>query len=173
MFGLNSSSILKNKKAFIVLGAILLAVPLLFLTFQDGKKKTVKTLPSISVTPRPPIKELNGKTKVILDAVGETGREGWVIIQASEGKTWLNINIDADEVPEDDHDFPATLRSGSCHKLGDVIYRLTAAENGGSETTLGMSLEQFRASLPLSLVVEQSPTDHNVVACGDITGVYY
>jgi hypothetical protein len=166
-------NILKKKKIVIAFGGVLLVI-LVLLIFKDntvhvGQPQSV----SIRVTPHPPIKEPNGKTRIILDAVNASGRDGWVLVQENEGKVWFNINIEADENPEDDHDFPATLRSGSCSNLGDVRHTLVPAFNGGSETTLNMSLADFRASLPLSLVVEQSPTEPKIVACGDIRTVYY
>lgn len=155
------------RKMFPILAvAILALVGTVGTSYLATKQSTLNTRAAAIVTP--PVAMPNGKTKIMMSALN-----GTIVIREIEGKTWVNVNIPTKgEDTVSDKDYPLTIQEGTCANPGAVKYTLTAIDDGGSETFLPVSLADFRAQLPLSLVAHASATNPTSVSCGDISLVY-
>jgi hypothetical protein len=157
------------------------------------QKSNVKSLADTSLTP-----SLN-PTEAIIDVnptgivKGKTRREfsgklGSVTIKEIRGKTWVNVNISVSEgieweveggqelknkkkKEEQEKNYGLTINQGNCSHPGVVKYTLATLDDGGSETFLPVTLNDFKLQLPVSIVAHKSETDTTVVSCADITAL--
>lgn len=64
---------------------------------------------------------------------------------------------------------PAHVHIGGCPGIGDVAYPLEPVVNGESSTTLGVTMEELKAQLPLAINVHKSANEVSVyTSCGDL-----
>jgi Cu/Zn superoxide dismutase len=93
---------------------------------------------------------------------GETGTATLTSVDATKTKVTLQLE-NAPAGPQ-----PAHIHTGNCPKPGAVKYPLTNVENGTSETTVAVSLDDLLAGV-FAINVHKSPGEgHVYVSCGDI-----
>lgn len=134
---------MQNKFIWIVVAVILLGGAYWFMT-QSGSQSIV----------------------VALSAQNDSGMNGTATLTDMDGSTVVKLDLTGAPAGVEQ---PAHIHTGSCANIGGVVYPLTSPLNGVSETTLGVSLEEILAGLPLALNVHKSNAESGVyVACGDL-----
>lgn len=111
-------------------------------------------------------KNMSKSVVVSLSAQNNSGISGSATLTDMNGSTLVVINFDGAPV---DVAQPMHIHTGSCATIGGVVYPLTSAVNGVSETTLNVPLSAILSQLPLALNVHKSAEEMSTyVACGDL-----
>ncbi len=122
--------------------------------------------PTQSVTPTSSEgKMTNAAIKVVLEEQNNSSQSGTATIKEVDGKVMVSIHlINGSSIPQ-----PAHFHTGTCSKPGPIKYPLTNVVNGKSDTTLNVSLADFKKELPLIVNVHKSANQINIyVACGEV-----
>ena len=148
----HKTSVVSNE--FIIFLSVVAIVFLgIFILFFSGSTKTKLA------TPR--------KMTVALSAENYSKQAGVATITELGDK--VVVNLDLENAPKSVSQ-PAHIHKGTCPGVGQVVYSLTSAVNGVSETTLDVSYDTLIAGLPLALNVHKSTTQSNIyVSCGELT----
>ncbi len=104
---------------------------------------------------------------IVVDLASQSNSNQVGIATITKSGDGLVVKLDLKSVPNTSH--PAHIHVGACPNPGAVKYPLTSVVNGMSETTLNVSLDTLKQSLPLAINVHKSEAEANVyVACGDV-----
>lgn len=123
--------------------------------------------------PLPPVQEEPAPTSsvvqrlaVALAAQNDSGETGSAIFTDVLGKTRVVVKMTGSE---DAPRQPSHIHTGTCSDLGGIAYPLTDIQNGASETTLDIPIDELLKKLPLAINVHKSPEEANIyVSCGDL-----
>lgn len=108
---------------------------------------------------------------VELPRTGDYGlHDGLASFVPEDSKTRVIVDfpVSAGDLPDDG--LPTQVVHGSCASPGEIAYELDPS-SGITQTVLDVQsaeLEQGFDSGSLAVTIERSPSDHDVVACGDI-----
>jgi hypothetical protein len=112
------------------------------------------TEPAASQAVEVPLAEQNGS--------GETGTA--TLESAGDGMT--KVTIELSNTPANPQ--PAHIHSGTCAKLGDVVYALANVENGSSTIDVATTIKDLQAGEFAINVHKSEAAIQDYVACGDI-----
>src|SRR5699024_9707493 len=77
---------------------------------------------------------------VDLEEIEDSGFSGTAELTSDDGQTTVSIELSGGD---DDTPHPAHIHDGTCENLGDVAYPLEDIENGESETTVDVALDEL------------------------------
>ncbi len=103
---------------------------------------------------------------VLLSTLNGSNQTGQAVLTEVDGQVQVAINLEGAPpgIPQ-----PAHIHIGSCDKIGDPVYSLSAVENGASKTTLTASLGALKLGGPLAIDVRKSVAEIDTeIACGEI-----
>lgn len=160
---------MSNAKRFIplIIGVLALASVAVYFLIQRR--------PSAPVAPPEPVKveepTVVAPPRMItltLDAQQNGIESGQALIfdEGGKAKIVLSLTNAPLDVPQ-----PADVVLGTCASPGVSVFTLAPAVNGGSETKLLPTLDEFLAKSPLAIRVKQSAVEGDIiVACGTLGG---
>ena len=103
---------------------------------------------------------------VALVAQNGSGEMGTAVLSEMGTQTRVMVNLTGSPTGVSQ---PMHIHGGACPKPGAVLYPLTNAIDGISETVLDVSLSKILGELPLAINVHKSVTEAKVfVSCGNI-----
>jgi len=103
---------------------------------------------------------------VALVAQNGSGEMGTAVLSEMGTQTRVMVNLTGTPTGVSQ---PMHIHGGACPKPGAVLYPLTNAIDGISETVLDVSLSKILGELPLAINVHKSATEAKVfVSCGNI-----
>lgn len=109
------------------------------------------------------------KPKVVTVALHELNNStvtGTARLVEAAGKTEVALSL-TNASSQSSH--PAHIHTGTCDAPGEVVYPLSNAEKGISETVVDASLDSILSGLPLLINVHESAKNiQNYIACGNI-----
>lgn len=103
---------------------------------------------------------------VVLSENSGSGENGTATIKEVDGKVVVSVELTGqpDGVVQ-----PMHIHKGSCPGVGDVLYPLSNAVLGKSETTLEVTMDELLAQSPIAINVHKSATQPQIYfSCGDI-----
>lgn len=142
-----------------VLAFVVLIVGFFLSRGNKISKQPVSTeAPSPSATPQ--------VLTVVLSENSNSGENGTATIKEVENKVVVSVELTGQ--PKDTIQ-PMHIHKGSCPGVGDVLYPLTNAVMGKSETTLNVTMEALLAQKPIAINVHKSTKQPTIYfSCGDI-----
>ena len=107
----------------------------------------------------------DGDVTVELAEQSDSGQSGTATLAATgDGQTTVTLEVSSS--PGDPQ--PAHIHSGTCEELGGVVYPLENVEDGTSETTVDVSVEELQEGEFAVNVHESEQNISTYVACGPI-----
>ncbi|MBI4157570.1 hypothetical protein HY502_01870 [Candidatus Woesebacteria bacterium] len=143
---------------------VVLAVLALVIGFflSRGKRLETGELSTEAPSPSPTPQVLT----LVLSENSNSGESGTATIKEVDGKTVVSVELTGQ--PEGSIQ-PMHIHKGSCPGVGDVLYPLTNAVLGKSETTLEVTMDALLAQAPIAINVHKSTTQPTIYfSCGDI-----
>lgn len=151
----------KSSNFMVVLG--FLAIIALIVGFFVSRGKKATTPSSVEVASPSPTPQV---LTVVLSENSNSGENGTATIKELDGKTVVSVELTGQ--PEGTIQ-PMHIHKGSCPGVGDVLYPLTNAVMGKSETTLEVTMDALLAQKPIAINVHKSTTQPKIYfSCGDI-----
>lgn len=145
-----------------VLGVIAILVLVIGFFLSRGARLSNKEVSTEAPSPSPTPQVLT----LVLSELAGSGENGTVTIKEVDGKVVVSAELTGQ--PEGTIQ-PMHIHKGSCPGVGDVLYPLTSAAMGRSETTLGVTMDELLAQKPIAINVHKSTTQSQVYfSCGDI-----
>ncbi len=123
--------------------------------------ETIDSAQRFQDTPSSPTQQTDtmiGTTSISLLPMGTTGGSGTAVLEEQNGRVTVTISVSGMQAASAQ---TANIYMGSCTKLGEVKYPLTAVTNGSSTTQLDVSMATLKGMGPLALSVQKS-------TCGDL-----
>jgi hypothetical protein len=107
----------------------------------------------------------NGEVAVELAEQNDSGQSGTATLAPTDdGQTSVTLELsDQPDVPQ-----PAHIHAGTCEELGEVVHPLTNVEDGSSETTVDVSIDELQDGEFAINAHESEQNIANYVACGPI-----
>lgn len=142
---------------------LLAAFPLLLSACKGPTASTPQTTDfaqRFQDTPSSPTQETDtmiGTTSVSLLPVGTGSVSGTAVLDEQNGRVTVTLSVSGMQQATQ----PAAIYIGSCSKLGEVKYPLSAFTNGSSVTQLDVSMSALKGMGPLAVSVQK-------VTCGDL-----
>ena len=103
---------------------------------------------------------------LVLSENSNSGENGTATLKEVDGKVVVSVELTGQ--PEGTIQ-PMHIHKGSCPGVGDVLYPLTNAVMGKSETTLEVTMDALLAQAPIAINVHKSTTQPTIYfSCGDI-----
>lgn len=159
-----------NKAIILAVVVILLAIGGFMVVNNNSQRNVTPVIPSVTNPPvQPtsigsPTSMMSGLT-VELQEQNNSSESGNATVKEKNGKVVVSVNLTGAPATAQ----PAHFHTGTCDKPGPIKYPLTNVVNGKSKTTLDVSMDEFKKSLPLILNVHKSPSQIQIyVACGTV-----
>ena len=107
----------------------------------------------------------DGEVMVELAEQSDSGQSGTAsLTPTGDGQT--TVALEVSNAPGDPQ--PAHIHSGTCEELGEVVYPLENVQDGTSETTVDVSLEELQEGEFAINVHESEQNISTYVACGPV-----
>lgn len=145
-----------------VVGIVAVLVLIVGFFLSRGNKLQTQQVATEAPAPSPTPQVLT----VVLSENSDSGESGTATIKELDGKVVVSVELTGQ--PEGTIQ-PMHIHEGSCPSVGDVLYPLTNAVLGRSETTLEVTMEALLAQSPIAINVHKSTTQPQIYfSCGDI-----
>src|SRR3990167_4139805 len=148
--------------AMAILGVVAFLVLIIGFFLSRGTKLQTQQVATVAPNPSPTPQVLT----VVLSENSDSGESGTATIKEVDGKVVVSVELTGQ--PEGTIQ-PMHIHEGSCQSVGDVLYPLTNAVLGKSETTLDVTMEALLAQSPIAINVHKSASQPTIYfSCGDI-----
>lgn len=110
---------------------------------------------------------MGDSARIALTEENNSGESGNAVLKEENGKVTVTVSLTGypDSTPQ-----PAHIHVGACPGVGAVKYPLTSVVNGSSVTTLDVSMDTLKTSLPLAINIHKSAAESKVyTACGAVS----
>lgn len=152
----------KNSSWMAILGVVAILVLIVGFFLSRGSKLKTQEVSTEAPVPSPTPQVLT----LVLNELADSGENGTATIKEVDGKVIVSVELTGQ--PEGTIQ-PMHIHKGSCPGVGDVLYPLTNAVLGKSETTLEVTLDALLAQSPIAINVHKSTTQPQIYfSCGDI-----
>ncbi len=146
----------------LVLGIVAVLVLIVGFFMSRGGKLKNQEVATVVTAPSPTPQVLT----LVLSENSDSGENGTATLKEVEGKVVVSVELTGQ--PEGTIQ-PMHIHKGSCPGVGDVLYPLTNAVMGKSETTIEVTLDALLAQAPIAINVHKSTSQPKVYfSCGDI-----
>lgn len=103
---------------------------------------------------------------LVLNELADSGENGSATVKEVDGKVVVSVELTGQ--PEESIQ-PMHIHQGSCPGVGTVLYPLTNAVMGRSETILEVTMDELLTQSPIAINVHKSTTQPQIYfSCGDI-----
>src|SRR3990167_9595139 len=152
----------KNSSQMMVLGIVAVLVLIVGFFLSRGSKLKTQEVSTEAPAPSPTPQVLS----LVLSENSNSGENGTATLKEVDGKVVVSVELTGQ--PEGTIQ-PMHIHKGSCPGVGDVLYPLTNAVLGKSETTLDVTMEALLAQSPIAINVHKSASQPTIYfSCGDI-----
>lgn len=152
----------KNSSLMAVLGIVAILVLIVGFFLSRGSKLQNQQVTTEAPVPSPTPQVLT----LVLNELANSGENGTATVKEVDGKVVVSVELTGQ--PEGTIQ-PMHIHKGSCPGVGDVLYPLTNAVMGKSETTLDVTMDALLAQKPIAINVHKSTAQAKIYfSCGDI-----
>ena len=152
----------KNSSLMMVLGIVAVLVLIVGFFLSRGSKLKTQEVSTEAPAPSPTPQVLS----LVLSENSNSGENGTATLKEVDGKVVVSVELTGQ--PEGTIQ-PMHIHKGSCPGVGDVLYPLTNAVMGKSETTLEVTMDALLAQAPIAINVHKSTPQPTIYfSCGDI-----
>lgn len=144
----------------LIVFAVLALIIGLFLSRGNRLKTQEVSTEAPSPSPTPQVLTL------VLNELASSGENGSATVKEVDGKVVVSVELTGQ--PEGSIQ-PMHIHKGACPGVGEVLYPLTNAVMGRSETILEVTMDELLAQKPIAINVHKSTTQPQIYfSCGDI-----
>ncbi len=145
-----------------ILGVVAFLVLIIGFFVSRGTRLQTQKVSTEAPAPSPTPQVLT----LVLNELADSGENGSATIKEVDGKVVVSVELTGQ--PEGVVQ-PMHIHKGSCPGVGDVLYPLSNAVLGKSETTLEVTMDELLAQSPIAINVHKSATQPQIYfSCGDI-----
>src|SRR3989304_4558690 len=145
-----------------ILGVVAFLVLVIGFFLSRGTRLQTQEISTEAPAPSPTPQVLT----LVLNELADSGENGTATIKEVDGKVVVSVELTGQPV---DTIQPMHIHKGACPGVGDVLYPLTNAVLGRSETTLEVTMDELLVQAPIAINVHKSANQPQIYfSCGDI-----